>query len=56
VTADEITWETQIGEGGFGTVWKAIWKGDYVAAKRLKVQVEDVQLIQEFQNEVNFLM
>ena len=56
VAADEITWEEQIGEGAFGTVWRAIWRGDYVAAKRLKVQIEDVQLIQEFQNEVNFLM
>jgi len=56
VTADAITWEEQIGEGAFGTVWRAIWKGDYVAAKRLKVQQEDVQLIQEFQNEVNFLI
>ncbi len=41
--------------GTFGSVYKAIWKGDLVAAKKLKCKIEDVELIQSFQKETLLL-
>lgn len=34
----EISTIEQIGEGGFGTVWKANWRGKIVAGFKLKVE------------------
>jgi serine/threonine-protein kinase CTR1 len=45
----------EIGHGTFGSVHRAIWRGDTVAAKKLKCKLEDTELIQSFQRETLLL-
>jgi len=55
ITTDELQLLEEIGQGSFGSVHKALWRGDLVAAKKLKCKLEDVELIQAFQKETLLL-
>ena len=52
---DGIQLQEEIGQGTFGSVFKARWRGDLVAAKKLKCKLEDTDLIQAFQSETLLL-
>jgi len=49
----------QIGEGSYGQVFKANWKGSggglHVAAKKLFVQKMKPEVITEFENEISIM-
>jgi serine/threonine protein kinase len=46
----------QIGRGGFGTVFHAVWRGtEHVAVKKLHASHLDERILHEFQEEVSFL-
>ena len=51
----EIEFITLVGEGGFGKVYKALWKGAEVAAKILTCNVMSADLLNEFRNEINVM-
>jgi len=48
---DELDFDSQIGEGCFGTVWKGKWRGKLVAVKELKSMAD----LSEFKDEVSIL-
>jgi len=52
---DEVKVVEEIGHGTFGSVYKALWRGDFVAAKKIKCKVENTPLIQAFQKETALL-
>ena len=39
----DLEWEEMIAEGGFGAVWRGVWRGQYVAIKRIKLDMEHQQ-------------
>lgn len=39
----DLEWEEMIAEGGFGEVWRGIWRGQQVAIKRIKLDMEHQQ-------------
>ena len=51
----EIELKELIGSGGFGTVHKAIWKGDNVAVKIMHGMVEGSQTLETFKKEIFLL-
>jgi hypothetical protein len=55
VPIDGLQLHEEIGHGTFGSVYKARWRGDLVAAKKLKCKLEDTELIQSFQRETLLL-
>ncbi|XP_071630240.1 serine/threonine-protein kinase A-Raf [Temnothorax longispinosus] len=54
VMAEDVSFEDEIGEGTYGTVYKADWHGP-VAIKKLKIKVPTQEQIEMFRNEVNVL-
>mmetsp|Transcript_19776 Transcript_19776/g.27601 ORF Transcript_19776/g.27601 Transcript_19776/m.27601 type:complete len:666 (+) Transcript_19776:74-2071(+) len=55
-----ITWEEikpieEVGSGAFGSVYKAVWRGDLVAAKKIKCNASDTQRVQAFLEETRLL-
>ncbi|KAL3884067.1 hypothetical protein ACJMK2_030289 [Sinanodonta woodiana] len=50
---DDIELGRKIGQGGFGDVYFARWKGSVVAVKMLRLQRVSKRRLQEFMNEIN---
>ena len=59
IPPDELEMQDMIGRGGFGVVWKALWKGAVVAVKELHLSYgtneEQAHAVDEFQREAHFL-
>eukprot|EP01100_Stratorugosa_tubuloviscum_P007969 TRINITY_DN32_c0_g1_i1.p1 TRINITY_DN32_c0_g1~~TRINITY_DN32_c0_g1_i1.p1 ORF type:complete len:574 (-),score=257.26 TRINITY_DN32_c0_g1_i1:122-1843(-) len=55
IPAQEITMEGKLGEGAFGVVHKAKWRGLTVAAKQLKSTSLPNEVMEEFRKEVDIL-
>jgi serine/threonine protein kinase len=52
VDFDEITILEKIGQGGFGVVYKGMWRGTVVAVKKLIQEEMDEGTYQEFLKEI----
>jgi len=53
VPFEELQMIEQIGEGGFSEVYKALWRGDFVAVKKMKPTGDN--FLEEFKKEAAFL-
>lgn len=54
IDRDDIELKEKIGEGEFGTVYKALWHGTFLAAKLLKSSTDAVALA-DFKTELSML-
>jgi len=52
---EELTLGAKLGEGAFGIVYKAKWRGTAVAVKELKYQNLNEEVLEEFRKEISIL-